>query len=210
MITRKDVYDKLTILPLLLFVVWIGVILYSWIANAAGYNVESLLSPDGIRWSFSHAIGTDESLGLMYVVLFILAVGVVKDSHIIPCIISFFHYKNKTDRLSFRQRHGLMISLTLFAIWTIVLLCCVFMPHALLLNVTGKFFPSPYINGLILSICYNILFTCLTFASLSGNIRSWNDCLNLFCCGIHDYAWIILSYLLAAQIWNSFSYINVN
>jgi p-aminobenzoyl-glutamate transporter AbgT len=203
---RYNLEKNIRYIPILLFFLWIGIILYSWLASAAGFNVESLLSADGIRWAFSHIVTEKGSRGLVYLLILIVTWGTLKGSGILSCIELIITSRLHTHKLTFRQRHALLLAMTLACIWICVMLIGILFPHALLLNVTGEFLPSPFLGGFISGLCLGIIFTSISFASLAGTLRTWNDYLVLLTKGIGQYGWLILSYMFGAQVWKSFVY----
>lgn len=189
-----------------LLIVLIAIVLFSWIANAAGFHIRSLLSAEGIRWSFVHSVNNAGMQGLVYVILTLSACGAVLHSGMWETLIQLI-FPNPLRPVALRQKRALFYVLFIICLCLVSLITLLLMPESILLSVTGRFYPSPLSQGIVLSLNISIIIVSLAFGAMSNRFRSTSELIHTFYYGFERFASFITVYILMAYIYFCLSYI---
>lgn len=129
-----------------------------------------------LRYLWLHGTERAASEMLVYVILFVVAVGSVIRSKL----------------LVVRNMDGLMAAAVVAVISNVLLLLSALIPTSPLLGVTGRLFPSPWSHGLFQSLCIECIMLSFVFGIVSGTLHSMRDMLELITYGIARWPWAIL------------------
>ena len=129
-----------------------------------------------LRYLWLHGTERAASEMLVYVILFVVAVGSVMRSKL----------------LVVRNMDGLMAAAVVAVISNVLLLLSALIPTSPLLSVTGRLFPSPWSHGLFQSLCIECIMVSFVFGIVSGTLHSMRDMLELITYGIARWPWAIL------------------
>ena len=129
-----------------------------------------------LRYLWLHGTERAASEMLVYVILFVVAVGSVIRSKL----------------LVVRNMDGLMAAAVVTVISNVLLLLSALIPTSPLLSVTGRLFPSPWSHGLFQSLCIECIMVSFVFGIVSGTLHSMRDMLELITYGIARWPWAIL------------------
>lgn len=129
-----------------------------------------------LRYLWLHGTERAASEMLVYVILFVVAVGSVIRSKL----------------LVVRNMDGLMAAAVVAVISNVLLLLSALIPTSPLLGVTGRLFPSPWSHGLFQSLCIECIMVSFVFGIVSGTLHSMRDMLELITYGIARWPWAIL------------------
>lgn len=129
-----------------------------------------------LRYLWLHGTERAASEMLVYVILFVVAVGSVIRSKL----------------LVVRNMDGLMAAAVVAVISNVLLLLSALIPSSPLLGVTGRLFPSPWSHGLFQSLCIESIMVSFVFGIVSGTLHSMRDMLELITYGIARWPWAIL------------------
>ena len=129
-----------------------------------------------LRYLWLHGTERAASEMLVYVILFVVAVGSVIRSKL----------------LVVRNMDGLMAAAVVAVISNVLLLLSALIPTSPLLSVTGRLFPSPWSHGLFQSLCIESIMVSFVFGIVSGTLHSMRDMLELITYGIARWPWAIL------------------
>lgn len=129
-----------------------------------------------LRYLWLHGTERAASEMLVYVILFVVAVGSVIRSKL----------------LVVRNMDGLMAAAVVAVISNVLLLLSALIPSSPLLGVTGRLFPSPWSHGLFQSLCIECIMVSFVFGIVSGTLHSMRDMLELITYGIARWPWAIL------------------
>ena len=129
-----------------------------------------------LRYLWLHGTERAASEMLVYVILFVVAVGSVIRSKL----------------LVVRNMDGLMAAAVVTVISNVLLLLSALIPTSPLLGVTGRLFPSPWSHGLFQSLCIECIMVSFVFGIVSGTLHSMRDMLELITYGIARWPWAIL------------------
>lgn len=129
-----------------------------------------------LRYLWLHGTERAASEMLVYVILFVVAVGSVIRSKLLVA----------------RNMDGLMAAAVVAVISNVLLLLSALIPTSPLLSVTGRLFPSPWSHGLFQSLCIECIMVSFVFGIVSGTLHSMRDMLELITYGIARWPWAIL------------------
>lgn len=183
-------------------------VLLSWLADAAGYSVRSLLSAEGLRWCFLHA-GSASVLapGTLHLLMGLVALGALQYSGLSSGVGRLFSWRHRHGFTTLRQRRALLLSgvvgLAYVAGGTLLLL----LPHSPLLSVTGRLFPSPFSQGLPLLLTVGVVCVAAVYGNASNRLRGWAAVVRVSYVGIRFHAVWLLNYLVALQLYAWFDYV---
>ena len=175
----------------------------SWLLSATRMEgVRSLLSSEGIRWFFGSWQTFFASPLLVWLLLCLIAWGCLRKSG----LIRFFTF-SPFHSFTFRDRLALRVSLVFLVIYLIILALLTLTPHAILLSATGHLFPSAFSRSLVPVIAFGVCLVSITFGLVSGRLRSLADILDALSTGIAHGAPLIVIYLFAIQLFESFRFV---
>jgi len=147
----------------------------SWIGNIYEWPVQSLLSPEGIRWTLRHV---DENLyqaPFASVFILLIGVGLAQASGLFNTLQQHIRRISLHKPLSRKQKRALLLSLISGIAYLLLVGIVTFSPLAILLGVTGTLDRSPFIEGLVplISLAFSISGTI--FGIASGQFRNDKD-----------------------------------
>ena len=209
---RKPLLTKegLGVVCLTLFLSEALLFILSWLLSATRMDgVRSLLSSEGIRWFFGTWQTLFASPLLVWLLLCLIAWGSLRKSGLMRSVQSggskffTFHF----SLLPFRDRLALRVSLVFLVIYLVILALLTLTPHAILLSATGHLFPSAFSRSLLPVIAFGVCLVSITFGLVSGRLRSLADILDALSTGIAHGAPLIVIYLFAIQLFESFLFV---
>ena len=217
---NSEVGNRLGVVAFVLFLAEALLFILSWLLSATRMEgVRSLISSEGIRWFFGSWQSIVASPLLVWLLLCLIAWGSLRKSGLmrsgqnggsrsaLPLGLSknffTFHY----SLLPFRDRLALRVSLVFLVIYLIILALLTLTPHAILLSATGHLFPSAFSRSLVPVIAFGVCLVSITFGLVSGRLRSLADILDALSTGIARGAPLIVVYLFAIQLFESFRFV---
>ena len=225
----KIIFSLLAAQILLIFV--------SWVLDAMQWcEVNSLLSASGIRWFLSTYSDNMASPVLIWILLVACAYGAIKHSvasysqlsesktcgELSLPRVKFILSQSKGRRQNshhIRERRGgssssvrisnmaRIVVIILAAIILIALLLLTIVPHAILLSVTGNFYPSPFSDSIIPILCCSTIFLSWIHGSIIGTITSIQSAFESLILGIRTFAPLIILYLFITHFCYSVIYV---
>lgn len=180
----------------------IVLIVLSWLITAAfpELSVRSLLGGEGLRWFLGHFVDNLTSPFLVWMLLLAIAFGAVVKSGLIKTLKSIGH-------LDYRERLALRFVYAELIVFVVVLLLLTSVPHAVLLNVTGKIYPSSFSDSIVPLFSF-ILCTCsLTYGSTMGKISISTGFFDILTFGIIQSAPLFVIYLLLAELYHTVCFV---
>ncbi|MDO4820188.1 MAG: AbgT family transporter [Prevotella sp.] len=179
-----------------LLLVQIVVILFSWIADAMQWlEISSLLSPSGIRWFLSRFTSNIASPMLVWLLLIACAYGALKGS------VLHKDVDNNHKRLALT----VCSVVTLFIVAGIIALA--FIPHAPMLSITGRLFPSPFSDSIVPIICFSVILLSWLYGSVTDTLHTLSDAFSTLVLGVTRFAPLIIVYIFASQLIYSVIYV---
>ncbi len=200
---RKKIYGYAAAV---LLAIQIVLILCSWIINAISPSlpVRSLLSSEGIRWFCGNFVENMLTHLLAWLLLLSIAWGTFKGSGLREALRAL---RKGDSKLPYRQRYALLTVLGEIVVFGVIVFLLTFVPHAILLGVTGSLFPSAFIYGLIPMLVFIIVVISVTYGILSGVYVDIEGIFRSFCEGVCSFVPIIIVYLFAVQLYSSIVFV---
>ncbi len=176
-----------------------------WLGSAAGFPFGNLFSSEGIRWYYLHIQDCYRSPFMAAVFPVVLVLGAVERSGLSGII------KDSIDKgvlsLTYRQRKACLMAGTFLLLYLAGMLFLLIGPHPVLLSVTGRLYPSPFVSGILQAMSLGLVLASLLYAVLSFHLRGWQECLSVLYWGIRRYdVWILVS-LSAVQLYDALCYV---
>lgn len=140
-------------------------IIGSWIVNAMlpDSGVSSFLSSEGIRWFIGGFSSFVLSPYLSWIILIGMAYGVFSRSGL----------RNATYKSdSFQLRLGYQVAVVVFSVLVLALVLLAFLPHAILVNASGKLLHSSFSRGLVPAVCFIITVTSFVYGVCIQRFRT--------------------------------------
>lgn len=190
--------SKFSRICLLIVILQLLLILLSWIVDAMQwYEVNSLLSPLGIRWFLSQYSYNLATPLMVWMVLAACAYGAVK--------MAFSNVENGKMKYQMRMARMVISIVALIIIGCIVLLT--FVPQSLLMSSTGGLFPSPFSRSIVPIVSVSVMVLSWIYGSIMGTVTSLDDIVGSLVHGIRIGAPILLLYMLVAQLYCSLLFV---
>ena len=179
----------------------------SWIFAALnpGSGIHSMLSSEGIRWSFGGFIRQMQSSLLVWLLLAGMAWGTLRVSRCCHDIGSLWRRQGEGRR--YRQRVALRFSIITVLVYIAVMSFFSFVPHAILLSVTGELFPSAFSDALVPIVCFGVMLFSVEYGVMSGTFPDVPSVFDALVEGIRSIAPLLILYLLATHVYYVLRYI---
>ncbi|WP_025002276.1 hypothetical protein [Prevotella dentasini] len=197
------------VIALLLVGLEVLLILSSWIVGAAmpDANVRSLLGNEGIRWFFGYFTDNLQTPLLVWVVLLSTAYGAFVGSGLLRMLSVLITGKESFRSLHYRQRMGLRIVLAEMLLMACVIGLLAFVPHAMLLSITGGLFPSSFSMSIVPIVSFAAIVCSLSYGLSCGRVRGIADTYELLTVGVKRSASLFPLYILSVQLYYSFLFV---
>lgn len=179
--------------------------LFSWIVNAAdtGLSVRPLLSADGLRWFFGSFTSNQANSLVVWALLLSVSLGAAGSSGMWSALLSAF----RRERLPYRSKVALLTSVGVAAAMLFVYCLMAFLPHAVLLSVTGGLFPSPFSAGLVPAVSFALTAAAIVYGLQSGTLASFYGVFRILTCGPAAAAPLVPLFIAAAALWSSLRFV---
>ncbi|MGN1375515.1 MAG: AbgT family transporter [Prevotella sp.] len=190
----------LPLVAIVLLAMQVVLVLASWIINVINPSADMrpLLSSEGIRWFVGSFTDILLAPALAWMLLIAIAAGSIGHSGLAKALSD-----RHRQRLSYRQRHALALSLGVLLIITAIIILLSFIPHAVLLGVSGSLIPSSFSSGLIPIIAFTATVVSISYGLTFGTISSVADIYDNLCHGLHYIVPLIPIYIFAMQLYRS-------
>lgn len=188
-------------IAIILVIIQVFLVLFSWIVVAVvpSLPLKSLLSGEGIRWYMGSFANNISSQFLVWMLLWAMSYGSFVKSGLGNAIIKL----GKGVGLTYRQRHAVYSSIAVFVLSCICIILLAFVPHAILVGVSGNLFPSPFSAAIVPILAFVLMVMSLLYGMLCGTFAGIGDAFNSLCSGIIMSAPLFPIYILAIQLFHS-------
>ncbi len=185
----------------------VALVLLSWLWSAAmpDSSVRSLLSSQGIRWFFGGFVGHVASPFLVWLLLGVWAVGSLRSSGVVTSAVHFF--ASTPSLLTPLQKFAVRSTLALLLLEGGAVAVLTLPPHAILLSVTGRLFPSSFSMALVPIVAFVCVTVSMFYGLLAGTFRSLSDVCRGICSTNHALGPLALLYVVACQLFHSLCYV---
>lgn len=197
----------LAYLSLSLLLVEVVMAVGSWIFAALNpeSGIHSMLSSEGIRWAFGGFIRQMQSSVLVWLLLAGMAWGALRVSRFCHDLGSLWSRRN--GALRYRQRVALRFSIVTVLVYIAVISFFSFVPHAILLSVTGELFPSAFSEALVPILCFGVILLSVEYGVMSDTFPDVPSVFDALVGGIRSIAPLLILYLLATHVYYVVRYI---
>lgn len=188
-------------IAIILVIIQVFLVLFSWIVAAVvpSLPLKSLLSGEGIRWFMGSFANNISNQFLVWMLLWAMSYGSFVKSGLGNAIIKL----GKGVGLTYRQRHAVYSSIAVFVLSCICIILLAFVPHAILVGVSGNLFPSPFSAAIVPILAFVLMVMSLLYGMLCGTFAGIGDAFNSLCSGIIMSAPLFPIYILAIQLFHS-------
>lgn len=156
------------------FLLTVAVVLISWIGSIYGLGtVQSLLSPEGIRWELRHIMGNyvkAPALGIVMILFF--GLGIASYSGMSNAIGRAL---KRGKQLTRKEKRALLLSACMLLIYSLTIVMTTFAPWTILRSITGTLGNSPFEQGIYYLVSFGIGFSGVVFGYTSGRFRNDRD-----------------------------------
>lgn len=157
----------------------------SWVLSAFDFPVRSLLSDEGWRWLFVHGIRSMVNYWGVLFFLFLTAVGTVE-------------YNGLFSRRQRLSHTGLYASLAVLVLLLAVLFLAATYTQSPLLSLTGNLRHSPFLVGLLPSLCLVVMIASYVYGIFSMHIRGIDGFCDMLAHGFRHHAvWLLNAMFLS-------------
>lgn len=199
---------KHNVIPYVAVVLVLGelaVMLISWVVAsvASSLPVRSVLSGEGVRWfigSFTDNLAGPVSVWLL---LCSIAWGAFSRSGLRRAVGLAVSRKG----LDYRERHALYAVFVALVIMVTSVVLLAFVPHAVLLGVSGGLFPGPFSAGLVPVCAFAVMVLSVIYGVSGGVFSSVSEVFDGLCSGIVAAAPLFLIYILASQLYHTLLFV---
>ena len=165
MMHRKQV---LALSALTLLLMFICVIVFSWIVSSVNPSlpIRSMISEEGVRQFMGGFAYCLASPLLVWLVLCSIAWGTFRYSCFCDAILCVYRRRP----ITYREKHALIVSAIFFIVFCIVIISLTFVPHAVLLGVTGELCPSAFTAGAVPLFAFIVIVLSLSYGISCGKL----------------------------------------
>lgn len=181
-------------------------VLVSWLVSAMMPEsmMHSLLSGEGIRWLFSHSTTFLTTFPLVWLIFLSIAWGCFKDSTLHEVLMRVV----RSQPLMYRDHISLWLVLFETVLFVAAMLALTVVPHAVLLSVTGSFFPSPFSVSIVPVFSVFICVISISYGLMSGRYHSVSDVFSSLYVGLQQASPLVIVYIFVVYLYYSVLFIN--
>ena len=190
------------------FLLTLVLALFSWIWSVYGMGeVQSLLSAEGIRWVLGHTLENYvQAPALGMVLVFFMGLGVGVRSGLYDALR---RYVQKGKMVSRKERRALVLSVSVFVLWSILVGISLFLPWNLFWGVTGGWLHSPISKGMVYLLAVGVGLAGMIYGYVADVYRNLSDVLQGMSCLIARRASFFVTLFFIVQFFSSLEYVRL-
>lgn len=140
---------------------------FSWVGDLYGLNIQSLLSIDGIRWLLRYSLKETQAVfPFLQLMSLAMGVGIVYYSGWFTTVFRLCNKKNK--QISYKQIWAFRVSAFIGLLYLMIIIWDLFSSDSIMLSVSGTLYDSPFIDGFPLWFALLCIIVGGTFGYLTG------------------------------------------
>ena len=201
----KNKSIQLPHLATVFFFLTLALAIVSWITSIYGNEgVESMLSPEGIRWLLRHIIPNylhTPALGIVCTLFFGLGLA-----HHAGMLQAYKDWICKPQRLTRKQRHTLYTVSACFIAYALLLVSITIGPFTLLQSATGTLAHSPFVDGFVFLFTLGITLCAILYGYSTQRFHSDKDIINGMSSLYIRYSTYFITLFSIVLFFSSFSY----
>ena len=189
-------------LMVVIIIVQLTLVLASWIITAVKPEIQmrSMLSSEGIRWAFGYFSENLSTPFLEWMLLASIALGPLAKSRMLRLVSS-------PKAFTMREKIALQFVAAEIILYVAVMFFLTFIPHAILLSITGALFPSSFAYSIVPQISFMVCLISVTYGVVTGTLHSIADIFASFTYGFSFMAPIFVLYVLVIEFYKSLCFI---
>jgi p-aminobenzoyl-glutamate transporter AbgT len=194
-------------ITLLFAVAEVMLFLASWLLTAARPDMamRSLLSAGGIRWFFGNFATNLADPVLVYLIVLAIACGSFVAGGLWDALRKLVTGKHVL--LTSQQLFALNGSLLMFITEVAVVLLLTFLPHAILLSITGELFPSSFSDSIVPILAFIVTSVSVFYSLLSRRLHNVYEVGQAMSSSGRWLMPLLLLYVFASVFYHSFNYV---
>lgn len=195
----------MSLTALVLAVMQVVLILFSWIISTVmpSLPVRSMISGEGVRWLLGGFTSCMASPLLVWLLVCSVAWGAFIHSGLSRAVAAMF----RRIPLDYRSRHALITVAVLLCVVFFIVFLLSFVPHAVLLGVTGSLFPSAFSSGLIPLLAFTVTMVSVVYGVVGGELSDTGQVFSSLYSGVCMSAPLWPVYILAMQLYGSIGFV---
>lgn len=195
----------LSIAALALFIMLMFVIVFSWIASSVNSSlpIKSLISEEGVRGFMNGFTSSLANPILVCMIVVSVAWGALIYSGLYKAIGRIY----KGCSVTYRQKHALIIAGILLVISFVVIVLLAFIPHAILLGVSGELYPSALFSGLVPLLSFVVVIVSLAYGISCGKLYAIEQIFKSLYFGVTLFAPLFPIYIFSMQLYFAVSFV---
>ena len=185
-------------LPLIMLASILLVAFLSLIGGVYEWNVRSLVSSDGLRWSVSHIVSNIGMARLQYVVFALIGLGVFVESGL-PAVVR--------GHRSLKQRRAFMLTLLVVIVYVLLVLGMILFRGGPLLSAVGTVAHSSFLKGLPEMAVLLMIIAGNVYGYTSGRFVSLADTIDAHVALLRSMAPYFLTLVIASELVGCIRYV---
>lgn len=169
------------------------IVITSWISNMYGEAVRNILSAEGIRHAIKYAMHNFEAASPASLLYIAAGYGIVMKSGICRLL-------RHVNRLSLRQRSAVGVTVFIGLLYLVLVGLGLFLPHAILLGVTGHIERSAFSEGWVYVTTTFFLLVGIVYGISAGIFHKLDDIIKGLCAGMALFAPCFIVLFLGTQL----------
>ena len=200
---RRDSDKWFGLAALVLVLLQVAVVVLSWLVTAAKPEaaLRSLLSADGVRWFYGHVVSNCAQPLLVWLLMAAMTTGCLRQSRLLDALPFISGVRN------YRQQFALRVVAVEAALFVLVFVLLTLVPHAILLDVTGRLWSTMMVYGLVPALCTVVTLLAVTYGVLSGSLSSLGSVFRSLTVGVAQWRRVWPLYFIAIELWFSLKYV---
>ena len=174
-------------------------VLLSWIIATVlpSSHFRSMLGGEGIRWFLGTFVDNISGNLIVWIILCSMAYGSFAGSGFCRAMVQLLYGGNITGR----QRRAMCSALGVLVVFVVVVFLLAFVPHAILLGLSGDLFPSAFSASLVPLLAFVVTAMSFVYGFVCGTFTGVPDAFKSLCAGIVTAAPLFPVYILAVQLY---------
>ena len=210
---RNRVINKIiTNTIITLIIAQIAVIIVPWIIDAImpDMRLQSLLSGSGLRWMIGQSANHLFHPMLSWLLMVACALGVFCKSDLYATLRNLIGRKEHFTNLSYKRKFALYMSLILLLLCVSVVIIILFLPGAILQNVSGKLTTDVLLRVSCPVICFVIVIVSATYGIFCGTFSKGEKIYLSLVWGLRQVLPYLILYMFCAELWASIRFVSMH
>lgn len=193
-----DIKKWIYAFPVIFSLAIIVVTVISWLGSVYGWQMNNLISENGLRWFIANFMLNIKQAPWEYIILSSCTISIVKESDIL-------NFKRK--QIFLKQKRAYMFTVMTAVAIVIFIMAFMFMSGNMVLSAFGTFNNSPLQNGLVPIVLFFVILLSITFGYASGRFANFEEMVKAGVNLIANIAGYFVTFIIAAQLFAILNYV---